>query len=259
MQRLALNSLQKLLVRGDSSFVEFLREHGRGIWSPSFEHYLEKRLERIEYQDLSMMKVKEALCEVAKQPDGLTRSQENFDEFAFCHKEGLLHAEKPINQNKETTFVFASPLHRKVAYRRLLGPEPDALWPGFSLQQTCMHAISRFSPGAFTHRQRISGNRSWKFPERAFQNEMYLCLTLELLHLPVLAEHSNNEEGRIDFFISDRMWGIEILQCGKYATINEHVARFAPHGKYRSLGLHDYIILNFCPKSGLSHIAIEGK
>ena len=258
MQRLTLNSLQRLLVRGENSFVEYLQWNGRGIWSPSFEQYLDQKLKGIEYRHLSMMEVKKAICEVAKQPDGLTRPQENFDGFAFCHKMGLLHAEKPIKQSKETTFTFPSPLHRKVAYRRLLGPGQDALWPGFSLQQTCMHAISRFSPGAFTHRQRISGNRSWRFPERAFQNEMYLCLTLELLHLPVLAEHSNNE-GRIDFFISDRMWGIEILQCGKYATINEHVARFAPHGKYRSLGLHDYIILNFCPKSGLSHIAIEGK
>ena len=213
----------------------------------------------IEYRHLSIMQVKKALCEAAEQPDGLTRRQEDFDAFAFCHKMGLLHAEKPTIQGKETTFHFASPLHRKVAYHRLLGLELDALWPGFSLQQTCLHAISRFSPGAFRHRQRIAGNGRWKLPERAFQNEMYLCLTQELSHYPILAEHSNSEEGRIDFFISGRMWRIEILQCGTYATINEHVARFAPHGKYRSLGMHDYIILNFCPSAGLSHFIIKGK
>ena len=219
---------------------------------------MEKKLKDIEYQHLSMIQIKRALCEAAKQPDGLTRRQKDFDAFAFCHKMGLLHAEKLTKQSKETTFHFASPLHRKAAYHRLLGPEPDALWPGFSLQQTCMHAISRFSPGAFRHRQRIAGNGSWKFPERAFQNEMYVCLTLELSHYPILAEHSNSEEGRIDFFISDRRWGIEILQCGTYATINEHVARFAPCGKYQSLGMHDYIVLNFCPRTGLSHITIKG-
>ncbi|KAI9685635.1 MAG: hypothetical protein M1820_010769 [Bogoriella megaspora] len=239
---LSLNSLQRLLVRGDESFLKFLTVWGRGIWSFKSEDFVEKKLKNIEYRHLSMMQVKKALCEAAKPPEGLTRRQEDFDAFAFCHKMGLLHAEKPTTQGKETTFHFASPLHRKVAYHRLLGPELDALWPGFSLQQTCMHAISRFSPRAFRHRQRIAENGSWKLPEGAFQNEMYLCLTLELSHYPILAEHSNSEEGRIDFFVSDRMWGIEILQCGTYTTINEHVARFAPHGTESTSHLFHVVI-----------------
>ena len=256
---MTLRFLQNLLVRGDNSFVEWLGEHGRGIWSPRFEHYVKMELKEDQYKHLSMIVIKKALCEIAKQPDGLTRMQEEFDEFAFCHKMGILHAEKLTSKQGETTFIFASPLHRKVAYRRLLGPEPDAIWPGFSLQQICMNAISRFSPGALKSRQLITKKGSWKIPEKAFQNEFYLCLTLELLHLPVLAEYPNNEDGRIDFFILDRRWGIEILQCGNYATINEHVARFAPNGRYHSLGMNDYVVLNFCPRSALPNLEVEGK
>ena len=258
-KHLSLRFLQSLLVRGDNSFVEWLCEYGRGIWCPRFEHFIKPKLEEDQYKHLSILGIMKALCEVAKQPDGLTRTQEKFDEFAFCHKMGLLHAEKLAHQRGETTFIFASPLHRKVAYRRLLGPEPEAIWPGFSLQQICMNAISRFSPEAFRSRQVITKKGDWKIPERAFQNELFLCLAQELLHLPILTEYPTIEGGRMDFFILDRRWGIEILQCGNNTTINEHIARFAPNGRYYSLGMNDYIVLNFCPKSALPNIEVESE
>ena len=220
---------------------------------------MKPKLKEDQYKHLTILGIMKALYEVAKQPEGLTRTQEDFDEYAFCHKMGLLHAEKPAHQRGDITFIFASPIHRKVAYRRLLGPEPEAIWPGFSLQQICMNAVSRFSPAAFRSRQFITRNGDWKMPERVFQNELSLCLAQELLHLPILTEYPDIEGGRIDFFVLDRRWGIEILQCGNYATINEHISRFTPDGRYHSLGMNDYIILNFCPRSALPNIEIKGE
>lgn len=196
------------------------------------------------------------------QPDGLTRLQGDFDAFAFCHKWGLLHTEQPIlGRNKEVKFSFASPLHRRVAYRRLFpGREPDAVLKNLSLLQICTNAIARFSPGTLQNRRYPQSNRSWGIPEAAFQDELYCCLNLELHYLPILSEYSHTKNGRIDFYVADRRWGIEVLQCGSKADIAEHTARFVTGGKYGKWGvMDDFIILNFCPRSALREVYIEGK
>lgn len=96
-------------------------------------------------------------------------------------------------------------------------------------------------------------------PEAAFQDEMYCALSFELQNLPILSEYSHTKDGKIDFFIFDKKWGIEVLQCGSMSKIAEHTARFAVGGKYREWNIFkDYIILNFCSKSTVRKIEIEG-
>ncbi|KAF2785482.1 hypothetical protein K505DRAFT_262002 [Melanomma pulvis-pyrius CBS 109.77] len=173
---------------------------------------------------------------------------------------GLLHTEREVGK-EGLTYTFASPLHRRVAYRRLLaGREPDAALKDLSLQQVCTNAIARFNPAVLKPRWHSPPNRSWGIPEAAFQDEMYCCLEHEIHFLPILSEYSHTKAGRIDFYICDRKWGIEVLQCGTNATISEHAARFATSGKYREWNImEDYIILNFCPRDALPDIRIEGK
>ncbi|KAF2805210.1 uncharacterized protein BDZ99DRAFT_396582 [Mytilinidion resinicola] len=194
------------------------------------------------------------------QPDGLIRSEKNFDVFSCCHRWGILHAEQPPHGTTGTKFTFASPLHRRVAYRRLFpGHEADAVLNDLSLQQICTNAIARFSPGTLQNRRHSPG-RGWGIPEAAFQDELYCCLNLELHHLPVLSEYSYTKDGRIDFYVSDKKWGIEVLQCGNNAEIAKHTARFTTGGKYETWDImDDYIILNFCPRSALRQVEIEGK
>ena len=89
---------------------------------------------------------------------------------------------------------------------------------------------------------------------------MYSCLAFELHNLPVFAEFAQDETGRVDFFIFDKKWGIEILQNGGKQNVAEHASRFAPGGKYRAWGIfEDYIILNFCPKAATWQIDFPGK
>ncbi|KAF2732460.1 hypothetical protein EJ04DRAFT_395383, partial [Polyplosphaeria fusca] len=175
------------------------------------------------------------------------------DKFAW----GLLHTEQRI-LGGETTFTFASPMHRRVAYRRLFaGREPDAVVQDLTLQQICTNAIARFSPATLWSRKDPKSNRSWGIPEAAFQDELYSCLSLELHYLPILSQYTHTDDGRIDLFIESRRWGIEILQCGSNATLAEHIARFSLGGNYYNWDImDDYIILNFCPRSAFESIKI---
>ena len=146
----------------------------------------------------------------------------------------------------------------RVAYRRLFpGPEPDSA-QSIPLQQVCLNAIQRFSPSTLQPRSTLSPHR-WGIPEAAFQDEMYCCLNYELRNLPILSEYSHTKDGRVDFYVFDKKWCIEVLQCGSKTGIAEHAARFAPGGSYRTWNIfEDYIILNFCSKFTLSEIEIEG-
>ncbi|KAF2868149.1 hypothetical protein BDV95DRAFT_500997 [Massariosphaeria phaeospora] len=159
-----------------------------------------------------------------------------------------------------TLFIFASPLHRRVAYRRLFpGREPDVVVNNLSLQQICTNAIARFSPEALQPRQPSRSNQSWGIPEAAFQAELYSCLSLELYYLPILSQYSHTKDGRIDLFVAARKWGIEILRNGTNTEIAKHISRFTPGGNYHSWGLmNDYIILNFCTRSALAKVKIQG-
>jgi ElaB/YqjD/DUF883 family membrane-anchored ribosome-binding protein len=97
-------------------------------------------------------------------------------------------------------------------------------------------------------------------PEAAYQDEMYCALNFELQNLPILSEYSHTKDGRVDFFIFDKKWGIELLQCGSISRITEHAARFATGGRYRKWNIfNDYIILNFCSRDTVRKLEIEGK
>jgi hypothetical protein len=66
-----------------------------------------------------------------------------------------------------------------------------------------------------------------------------LTLTLSLLSL-----HSPESRGSLDFFINgDLQWGIELVRGG--SKIQEHRDRFLPTGKYASLGLRQWIVVDF--------------
>ena len=259
-ERLSPELLHKLIVQHEKSFVEWLSRWGRGVWSPWCESYVEGCLRAPQYCHLKLLDIKKALREVAMQPRGLTRLQKDFDAFAFCHKWGLLHTEQSTTRGAETTFTFASPLHRRVAYRRLFpGREPDAVLNDLSLQQICTNAIARISPSTLQNRRRSQSKEKWGIPEAAFQDELYCCLNLELHYLPILSEYAHTNDGRMDFYVSDKKWGIEVLQCGSNADIIQHISRFTAGGKYHIWDImDDYIILNFCPRSALPKVKIEG-
>ncbi|KAF2816880.1 uncharacterized protein BDZ99DRAFT_504827 [Mytilinidion resinicola] len=116
----------------------------------------------------------------------------------------------------------------------------------------CLNAIERFSPSVLRSRNCQS------IPEAAFQDELYCCLNYELQSLPILSEYSHTKDGRVDFYIFDKKWGIEVLQSRRKEVITEHARRFQTGGKYQQWNIFDdYVILNFCSKPALREIEID--
>ena len=121
------------------------------------------------------------------------------------------------------------------------------------LPDLCIKAMQRFSPSALTSRKEISGDQ-WSIPEAAFQAEMYAALKSELMGSQICSEYSQDRTGRIDFWLPDEAWGIELLQNGTLDAIKDHtINRFQFDenldlcGKYRRWGiLKDFVIINFC-------------
>ncbi|KAF2876296.1 hypothetical protein BDV95DRAFT_614989 [Massariosphaeria phaeospora] len=236
--------------------LDWLTDSGRGVWTPRSENYTRKSLRWPAYSHISFSDVVQALREVAIRPSGLTRLPQDFDVFAFCYKMGYLHVEQSRPKSNERRYIFASPIHRRIAYRRLFpGPEPGTSLEKVGLQQVCINAIARFSPSALQKRPTRSDKR-WGIPEAAFQDEIYCCLNRELRNLPILTEYSHTSDGRIDFYIFSQKWGIEVMQCGSSRELAEHVGRFKAGGKYQKW--EDYIILNFCTKSAFRKINTKG-
>ena len=149
--------------------------------------------------------------------------------------------------------------NHRVAHRRLLpGPDQGTASDHRPLLQVCLAAIKRLSPSAIQPRRVHSNGRSI-ISEATIQDEIYCCLHYELHHLPILSEYAHSLSGRIDFYIYDKKWGVEILQNGNKSQVMEHMARFGPDGKYRSWNiLDDYIVINFCFKSKLQKLRILG-
>ena len=115
-----------------------------------------------------------------------------------------------------------------------------------------MRVIARFSPAAFEGPRSFKGRKSWDILERGVQNELYCYLKLKLFCLPILPEHSHDQDDRIDFYVPDRERGIEVQQCGTPTTIAEDVDRFQTGGNNHDWHImSDYMILIFCPRSAL--------
>ncbi|TGO91815.1 hypothetical protein BPOR_0018g00310 [Botrytis porri] len=261
--------------------LEFLTQWGRGVWTVVGEKHLKNYLvhspscSHLKYSDVT-----DAMRKVARLPKGLTEpGMNNMDALAFCYKMGFLHAEYLTHGSSEITYIFASPIHRRdvhsprsllilkpdrIADRRLIpGPPPGIGSDTIILQQACLNAIERFSPSVLHHRSPSSNtgcqsDTNWGIPEAAFQDEMYCCLNQELYNLPILSEYAEAKDGRIDFFIFGKRWGIEILQSGNSGRLEEYADRFKSGGRYQKCGiLEDCIILNFCPKSSLDALKIK--
>lgn len=85
-------------------------------------------------------------------------------------------------------------------------------------------------------------------PEAQYAYELYRCLYAFTGGKCVIhSEYSYTVEGRIDFFIKSRQWGIECIKDSD--RMLNHEKCFQGQGAYGSWGIVcDYIILNFCTK-----------
>ena len=144
-----------------------------------------------------------------------------------------------------------------MTYRRFLIDSNSNSAQSITFQQVCLNAIQRFNSFALQSRFTSSFDR-WNILEATFQDEMYCCLNYELRNLLILFEYSHTKDDKVDFYVFDKKWCIEMFQCESKTRIVEHATRFATRENYRTWNIcEDYIILNFCFKSTLNEIDLE--
>jgi len=114
--------------------------------------------------------------------------------------------------------------------------------------QVCHHVIRRFSPTNLKAK-RFGPAYIQDPPEASFQNEFYKHASTLAKGRFIAFPEFRIDSGRIDFYLPEKQWGIEIIRNGN--EVAEHCGRFSTHGKYTMawLPFQDYIILDFRTKS----------
>ena len=101
-----------------------------------------------------------------------------------------------------------------------------------TLEEVCLHAVRKFNPSALASRSKDK----WHISEAALGHEMYAHLFQMLRGLTLWPEYAKDDHGRMDFYIPDKGWGIELLQNESLSRIIEDYAR---SGKHQRVGLSE--------------------
>lgn len=166
----------------------------------------------------------------------------------ICYKNGWVHAEPLDCETEDVVCVFPTRLHAKYAlpifvilYSANVGryvehyltrssvPFPIQEYP--SVDCLAKASLKEFSFKNLSSEVRLSTAAVTRPVEAAYQDEFYRALHTVLgFSTKVTSEWSGDGCGRIDFWLPDVGWGIELLRDGD--RLNEHCQRFAVGGKY---------------------------
>ena len=170
----------------------------------------------------------------------------NIDYYSSLQKAGIL-VELP-----DSTFNFTSPLAKRYFFKWIF-PNRSEDAPS-SLQELIKNVISNMS-STILKNSTLPGD----FPKEAVFQHLFMeglalntpphcCICPELSKIFPPDSNLNSPQeiaGEIDFYLNgDLRWGIELLVNG--GGIGEHLSRFSPpNGKYVSLAVNDYAIVDF--------------
>lgn len=130
----------------------------------------------------------------------------------------------------------------------LLHSEYDRVKHG-TVRELCFEALQSFSPNQLRNHPRKPkpGSRALDAPapEAQYQAELYRTLHVVtggrcIIH----SEFSYTTRGKVDFFLNEKTWGIEVMREG--GRLQNHIDRFKPDGPYGSWKLvKDWVVLDF--------------
>ena len=161
-------------------------------------------------------------------------------------RSGWLHTEMRADIDG-ILYTFASPLHRWCIDWKLNGSPLESRIIKPNLFEFALAIIQRFSLQSLEKRE--IGLKAQSIPEAQFQDEFYSSS----------ARHSKGslsfpefgmKNGRIDFFIRSKKWGVELLCNGN--RLSQHARRFTEgeYGEWIKKGwMTDYIIIDFHTRS----------
>ncbi|PYH94808.1 hypothetical protein BO71DRAFT_352744 [Aspergillus ellipticus CBS 707.79] len=154
-----------------------------------------------------------------------------------CFTQGWIHKviarENSLPLEKELA-VLPSRLHEKWVERHI-GDEQTPLPGKYStLRKLCLEVLSQFSVMSLRHSsqgKKMSSAARFRSVEAQYQDEFYKAFkTVAGRGVPICSEWSRTKQGRLDFWIPEKMWAIELLRDS--SRIDEHVSRFKNTGQY---------------------------
>lgn len=165
-----------------------------------------------------------------------------------CFKEGWLHADKNVSHDAMVVgYFFASPLHRWFVTCKLLDQIGASPVITVSLLEFVIQVIRCFSPLNLSSQRIVGPYYFQSVPEAQYQDEFYRCCYDLTAGCLVTFPEFGTAEGRVDFYIPSKRWGVELLRDGQ--LLDQHSGRFSPTGSYgATLDIDKYIILDFRKK-----------
>ncbi|BCR92831.1 ATP-binding protein [Aspergillus chevalieri] len=165
----------------------------------------------------------------------------------FCYQKGWIHR---VALDGGDVAVLPSRLHEKyVEY--WIGKMSMPLPARFdSLPKLCKEVLGEFSITILRHSaegKKISTASQPRPVEAQYQDEFHRGFVhLAGLGVPISSEWSRTKDGRVDFYIPEKKWAIELLR--DHNRVDEHISRFKEGGKYhpwlKENMIKDWIIID---------------
>lgn len=165
--------------------------------------------------------------------------------ISLAHRNGWLYSEQTKPSQATLRYTFASPLHERyvewILFKMPRNPEISEK----KLVDFAIAVIRKFSPLNLETPRRL-GTYVQRIPEAQYQDEFYRACSDHTQNCVASFPEFGNKQGRIDFFIPSKKWGVELLRDGN--RIAPHSERFTEgeYGKWiKEKTMEDYIILDF--------------
>ncbi|OGM50981.1 hypothetical protein ABOM_000237 [Aspergillus bombycis] len=168
-----------------------------------------------------------------------------------CYTKGWLHkTTKPGDILDGELYVIPSRLHEKWI-EHIMGEPNRKMNPKYNtVQKLCVDVLGLFSACKLRHAadgKSVSSAALLKPIEAAYQSEFYRAFNdIAGIGVNIVSEWSQTNDGRVDFWISQKKWAVELVR--EKDRLLEHIARFRPDGKYhgwiRDGMILEWIIIN---------------
>jgi len=162
----------------------------------------------------------------------------------FCR-----HAYMKSKSSHKPLLLFCSDNLRYIEYS--IGTMSQPLPARFdSLPKLCKEILSKFSIMNLRHSaegKKMSSASQPRPVEAQYQDEFYRGFThVAGRGVPISSEWSRTKDGRVDFYIPEKKWAIELLR--DHGEVDEHISRFKVGGKYHpwleEKMIEDWIIID---------------
>ncbi|KAL4784923.1 hypothetical protein BJX76DRAFT_347377 [Aspergillus varians] len=187
-------------------------------------------------------------CEVR---EVLVRVLERGNIKSICYINGWLHkTTKPEDKLDTELYVLPSRLHEKWIEYIMGDPKKNMDSKYNTLQELCVDVLGQFSACSLRHAedgQSLFSAALFRPLEAVYQDEFYRAFNnITGKGVNIVSEWSRTQDGRVDFWISERKWAVKLLR--EENRVPEHVACFHLNGQYhgwiRDGMILEWIIIN---------------